>query len=99
MNIADKEGAMDSQQKQKLIDDIFNKRIVDYGNYRIIYNISNGEISIYENAQCVMKKSNIKEVIAFFTNNECNKRRMYKQEQSDLPKDCGRCLERDRDND
>ena len=78
MNIADKEGAMDSQQKQKLIDDIFNKRIVDYGNYRIIYN---------------------KEVIAFFTNNERNKRRIYKQEQSDLPKDCGRCLERDRDND
>lgn len=90
---------MDSQQKQKLIDDIFNKRIVDYGNYRIIYNIANGEISIYENAQCVMKKSNIKEVIAFFTNNERNKRRIYKQEQRDLPKDYGRCLERDRDND
>ena len=90
---------MDSQQKQKLIDDIFNKRIVDYGNYRIIYNVANGDISIYENAQCVMKRSNIKEVIAFFTNNERNKRRIYKQEQRDLLKDCGRCLERNRDND
>ena len=39
---------MDSQKKQKLIDDIFNKRIVDYGNYRIIYNVANGEIAIYK---------------------------------------------------
>lgn len=72
---------MDKKQQQQLEDDILNKRIVDYGSYRIIYNIATGEISIYENSRCVMKKRNIKEVIAFFENYECNKKKLYNKHQ------------------
>lgn len=87
--------SMNEQQKKKLADDILNKRIVDYGNYRIIYNIVTGEISIYENNQCVMKKSNVKEVIAFFEKRNERKKIMYSHEQT-FSKNSGHCLEHTR---
>lgn len=87
-----------NEQQKKLADDILNKRIVDYGNYRIIYNIVTGEISIYENNQCVMKKSNVKEVIAFFEKRNKRKKKMYRHEQT-FSKDNGRYLERTKNTD
>lgn len=81
---------MDKKQQQQLQDDILNKRIVDYGSYRIIYNIATGEISIYENSRCVMKKRDIKEVMDFFENYERNKKKLYHKHQksSDTVEHC-----------
>jgi|GEM_PF-4083516 len=64
---------MNNEQRKRLEADILNKRIVDYGNYQIIYNIATGVISIYRNSRCIIKKANTKEVIAFFEKKESNR--------------------------
>lgn len=70
---------MNDEQRKRLENDILNKRVVDYGNYRIIYNIVTGEFSIYENSLCVMKKRNVEEVTAFFKDKECIKKKLHNE--------------------
>lgn len=86
---------MNNEQRQKLEEDILNKRVVDYGGYRIIYNIATGEISIYEKYECVIKKGNIKEVIDFFQSRDSNRKKLHREQQP-TDRHSDRCRERNK---
>lgn len=70
-----KEAIMGEDERKRLKEEILNKRIVDYGNYRFVYNIATGEVTIYENAQCVIKKANAEAAIDFFDKKEAVKKK------------------------